>query len=793
MTQPSKLSLIFPAAATKPCRPASLANWHKSWESHDKLCGSVCADFGKRIKPRIIRQNKSGNLDVLIVGEAPGADEIAKGEAFMGEGGKFLDAIIQKALPTHNILLDNAFAHNTGNYDIVNGEMLTSCGVRLQAMVRDLKPKVVIMMGESAIRAFGVETKVLSACGDVYPIYRPDGGITWGICSVAPNYVLRTPYEMYHLANVFDKTRTLCDPDDDFVVAECKDFEALLKKTSGILRSFDIETQGKIPHKGGMLLFSVGWRTKKGLRAEYYKGPIIESQRKKLGKWMCDGGTSIMHNANYEQSWVKPPKIPLLHDTYIRHWMINENEGRGLDHLAVRYARMQPYWHNLPEDASNYIEADQDELGYYCSCDCIGTYRLFEWQENKLTDKQKAYLYRFGNPFTNVLWRMEENGVKVNRQAAIDLDARLEREVEALEAEVAKRWPGINWRSPDQVRKLLFEDLKLQPVNMTAKSGKWSTDKETMEVLAKQYPDLKLVVKIKQKGSKRGRIVKPLIVKSERDGLIHTSWNYGLVATGRLSSSDPNLQNIERQDDPKNPEFDISLGEEKNCFESRFPGGKLVKADYGQFELLLSVIYARDRVFKGYFDKGLDPHTETAKVHKVERQTGKKINLSMVSGISPRGLEYEYGIPLADAERFHKLFFKTHPDIDAYHRGLAAKIVRDGYVENLVGRRRHIPYAKAEEWPLVARAKKQAKNFPIQGGAADIIAAAIVRIDEELTKRKMQSLLVMQIHDEIVVDTHPSELKAVQTIMEKYMLNPFDEPFYVPLRVEFSIGDTLWK
>lgn len=792
MTQPYRLFLDCPNKVHGPTTPASSVNWHKNLASHDKLCGNGCADSGKRIKARTIRQS-SGDLDVAFIGESPGVDEIHAGECFVGESGKFLNTFIEKALPGRNILIDNAYAHPLdGGHGKPTPEQLDSCGPRLKSLIFKTKPKVVVMMGEFAMRAFGLNRKVLDACGDVYPIDHPDGFTSWGICGVHPAYVLRAPYEVRYMANVFDKIRGMTRPEFDYEISEAKDLDALLASTKDRVRSFDIETQGKIPFKGGILLFGVAWRQGNKIKARYFKGPLNEVQRKKIAKWMCSGHI-IMHNAKYEESWVRPSTTPVLSDTMIRQWFIDENERLGLDNLVLRYCKMQPYWFDLPQEMDNLQDADQDVVGRYCAMDCVGTFKLYEWQEDKLTPKQKLYLFQFGNPFTDVLRRMEENGLYIDVPALQALEKKLEREVDELEFHIGKKFPGVNWNSPVQVRKLLFEDMGLRPLEFTAKGNEPSTSKEVIGELAEKNPELKPIVAIRQKRSKLGRIVRPILEKVNKDSILVTTFNYGFTDTGRLSSSNPNVQNIERQDDPKNPEYDPSKGEEKKCIRSRFKGGKLVKVDYGQFELLLTIIYARDRMFKRYLDQGLDPHTETAKIHKVDRQTGKRINLSMVSGISPKGLNYEYGIPLKEAQRFHTVFFKTHPDIEVFHRGLTAKVIRDGYVENLVGRRRHLPYARAEEWPLVASAKKKAKNFPIQGGAADIIAAALVKIDMEFRKRKLQSLLILQIHDEIVVDAHPSELKLVESIVVKHMLNPFDEEFYVPLRAEVSIGDTLWK
>jgi len=702
-----------------------------------------------------------------------------------------MDTICNGPLSEYNICFEDVFPFGiAGGTGKPNAEEIKLTQDRTRAFIRVAAPKVVVFLGSVACSGVGLLIKnELFSSGDLHRLTFDDGFSCWGLVGVHPAYVLRNPEDSDVFARAVDKIGALCQDGPAHEVVEFKTTEKLLKAIENNRAAFDLETRGLKPHKGGILTCAASWRDSKGiLQSAFVKKPnesmllkMIETRKKH---------DLIIHNSKYELSWLQPKMIRGFEDTLLRHWYINENESLGLDHLAMRYVGAYPYWHDNP-DPSTYADWDQNLLGQYNGLDTAYSYELWEWQEERehlLTPRNKQLLRSTIQPLACLLARMERDGVYVDTKGLKAYRNRCEIQIAELQLKMDKAFPNINWRSPKQVRELLFDKLKLPILEYTG-TGLASTSEEVITKLALKHKVLEPVHKLRSVKSKLGRIIDPLLENCDDDGLIHASINIGLVVTRRLSCSKPNLQNIERE------------GEEKKFIVSRFKGGKLIKADYGQFELRLSAIGARAAKFKEIIESGRDPHDETraliAKIPgitiEVDRQLGKRINLAMASGISPGGLEYNWGIPKVDGKKFHAAWFKEHPEIRRYHLRLIEDAKRTGYVENYYGSRRHIPAIKSRDWERARSAENQLKNFPIQGGGAETIYGAMVKIQQEIEKRKLQSLIVLQVHDEIVIDSPPKEVKLMEGIVRESMLQPFDEPYFLPMDVDIVVGDSLAK
>ncbi len=704
------------------------------------------------------------------------------------------------------MVLDNAYAHGvSGGKGKPSMESLESCSTRLHYLVHKYRPRVICPFGAYAIAAFGIPGKITTICGEVYRYgYAGNSGVGWLVPCVHPAHVLRKNSSGWQMQMAMQKVGNLVTAEgkyhNDATISYPERFDSAsnsfwcdhLTRAANIPCAVDLETTGTNPKSDKVVCISITYEWKGQLRTAWN----TDCDMRQIKSWFTRG-PRIIQGAKFELSWIRPKGRPEYHDTFLRAGFINENEAHNLDHLSVRYAGAWPYWADLvpyedwadlliPLDSTrNEREVLLKSIGDYCALDTTFTYRLWQWQETKLTDENKDFLAKVVNPLAYILLEMEDAGIKIDTKELNKLEEETLTRIAELEAKLGKSFPGVNFNSSKQVQTLLFDKeedggMGLEPIELT-KTGAPSAKKEVIIQLAKKHRKLQPVAEYRSLTSKVGRIIN--VFKEQRDGLglLHTNFNQGFVVTGRLSSSGPNVQNIERN------------GTEKRCIVSRFPRGKLIKADYGQFELRISAIQARDRAFKIAIQKGVDLHTDTADKLKVERQVAKTINLSMASGTSAMGMHHNEGLPIGKCRRFHTEWFKQHPDIKRFHQKLVRDVTTKHYVTNLFGRRRHLPdsYDKSEK--TQRRAANQAKNFPIQGGGADIIAAAMVKIDHEIRRRGMKSILILQIHDEVVVDCPANEVKEMKKIVEDCMMHPFDKPFYLPLAVDIDVGRSLAK
>lgn len=654
--------------------------------------------------------------------------------------------------------------------------------------VVSLSPQVLVLMDRSPAKSFGVPHTLTS--GEVFR-WTYGGFSCWGMLCHSLSDVVTAPHEMGRVSQCLDKVVPLCNRNwMDGIEIRRSTLNEVFRDSRGRLVSNDLETDGLTPHPGGVLTAGFAWMDGDVVLARYVVKPDVD----RVAGWLY-GGHRVFHNAKFEMKWYAPWRlglrntesphlgvIPPFSDTMLRQWVVDENEPLNLDHLSVRYAGAVPYWADLP-DPSEFASADVDELGVYNALDCAFTLRLFHHQEDLLTERQGVLLRDVLNPMAVVLADVELGGVAVDRAHLESFRSKVMAEIGEDEAAMRVRWPDVNWSSPKQVREVLFGELGLKPTRFSEVTGEASADSETLDELVAGCPDLVPVVRLRRNRTKVTRILDVMEGASRSDGFLRTNLNMGFVVTGRLSSSSPNLQNLERS------------GEEKACLVSQFRGGKLICADYGQFELRLCAMHARDREFRRIMveERG-DPHTETANLLNVDRQLGKRINLSLASGVSALGLHHEFGIPVERAKSLFTAWFQAHPDIERFHRSLSDTAARYGTSEDMFGRVRHLPHACSPDWKVAIRGRRQAKNFPIQGGGANMMFSAMVRLYVELRRRNAKSRIVLQVHDEMVVDVHPSELWYVPDLVRLVMEHPCDEDLlYVPLTVDVHVGDSMLK
>lgn len=413
--------------------------------------------------------------------------------------------------------------------------------------------------------------------------------------------------------------------------------------------------------------------------------------------------------------------------------------------------------------------------------------RLSGVLEKKLEEAGLEGLFRdMELPLTGVLAAMELAGIKVEGRKLETLSVEIERGLGALEKEIyAGAGCRFNINSPKQLSVLLFDKLNLKPLKKT-KTG-YSTDETVLTALADEHEIPRKILDYRHLAKLKSTYVDALLALIDPGtGRIHTSFNQTVTATGRLSSSKPNLQNI-----PVRDEYAAKI---RKCFVAD-RGFTLLSADYSQIELRLVAHFSGDPVLKDAFTKGEDVHTRTAsEVFGIEpalvtpemRRRAKAINFGIIYGMGPYGLSSELGITMAEARDYIDAYFAHYSTVKEYITRTIKGAKEKGYTETLLGRKRFIPELQSPNEPTLRFGERMAVNTPIQGSAADIIKAAMIKIHTRLKETAMRSAMILQIHDELVFEVHADETEEVKGLVTELMEGV--TRLTVPVKVNLKTG-----
>jgi DNA polymerase-1 len=393
-------------------------------------------------------------------------------------------------------------------------------------------------------------------------------------------------------------------------------------------------------------------------------------------------------------------------------------------------------------------------------------------------------------PLLSVLARMEHAGVKIDTPALAKMSSRLETEIEAKARDIYAACDGFefNINSPKQLGDVLFNRLALPKPVKYGKGKMISTAVDVLENLALTHEVPRLVLEYRQLSKLKSTYVDalPLLLDS-KSGRVHTTFGQTGTATGRLSSTNPNLQNIPIR---------TELGREIRAGFIAEPGHVLLAADYSQIELRLLAHYSKDPLLVEAYRRGDDVHTLTASqvfgvpplmVTPDHRRMAKVVNFGIVYGLSPFGLAQRLDIEKSDAKRFIDAYFEKYAGVRRFIDKTLDEARRDGRVKTLFGRVRPIPDINSKNANARGFAERTAVNTPLQGTAADLIKIAMIRIDALLRERKMKSRMTLQVHDELVFEVPEAEVDAMRTLVREQMEN-VHPPLSVPLQVDLGIG-----
>jgi DNA polymerase-1 len=483
-----------------------------------------------------------------------------------------------------------------------------------------------------------------------------------------------------------------------------------------------------------------------------------------------------------------------LVDIELIHYILNPERSHSLEILVRSYLDVSLETAAPQAEAGSLFADDESAAGEAPadrSREAAAILRLGEKILAELDASGMASLYDgMEEPLIRVLARMERTGVKVDVASLSEFAESLRRTMLEREAQVRDiaGEPGLNVSSPKQVGEVIFEKLKLDPKAKKGSKSSWSTDEETLLALADRSPIIDAILDYRATKKLLSTYIEPFPgYISPRDGRVHTTFNQALTATGRLSSSNPNLQNI-----PIRTERGKEI---RKAFVAGTPGAMILSADYSQIELRIMAHLSCDAHLVDAFRHGVDVHAATAakifgvplpEVTADQRRIAKTANFGIMYGISSFGLSQRLRCSRSEAKKIIDDYFLSFPSIRSFIDDTVAMARETGYVETLFGRRRYIADINSRNATVRSLAERNAVNAPIQGTSADIIKLAMVAIDRRMQAEGFRSSLVLQIHDELLFEALPDELESLTALVVKEMENVIE--LSVPLTVECNHG-----
>jgi DNA polymerase-1 len=521
--------------------------------------------------------------------------------------------------------------------------------------------------------------------------------------------------------------------------------------------------------------------------------PILES----------DSVAKIGQNIKYDALLFRHNGVtlkPLTFDTMIAAYIYRFDGSHSMDSLAVEYLKYRP----VPlSDVTGPMKgasarrilamAPTLKMAEYGAEDADVTLRLKHALAPKLAEGPMAKLCEEVEfPLVEVLTQMEFYGVKIDSQLLALASKEMEREAENLCVKIYEYAGGpFNIDSPKQLQEILFTKLALKSGRKT-KTG-LSTNAAVLEDLRNEHPIAECLLAYRQYQKLRSTYVDALPrLVNPKTGMIHTSYNQAVVATGRISSTDPNLQNI-----PIRTEMGRDI---RKAFVSRFPEGQILSADYSQIELRIMAHVTRDPALLQSFANGEDIHTRTAagvygvsldEVSRDMRRKAKEVNYGIMYGIGAFGLARRLNISQKEGSEIIQRYFTAFPTIKTYMDETIQFARTHGYVETLLGRRRYMRNIAAANQVIRTADERAAINAPIQGTAADMMKLAMINIHREIRKRNLRSLMIMTVHDELVFDIVSGEGEEMLALVKELMSNAM--PMAVPIEIEAGMGPTWFE
>ena len=516
--------------------------------------------------------------------------------------------------------------------------------------------------------------------------------------------------------------------------------------------------------------------------------PILETHKiKKVG-----------HNLKYDRNVLRNYDIILNgieHDSMLLSYVYDSTAIRhGLDNAAEKYLSHKTiHYEDIAGKGVKQIpfsKVDIETAAEYSCEDVLVSYELYNYLWAKVSkDENIIKVYKnIEMPLVPILSNIERNGVLVESKTLNKLSKELDSELKTIEKKCFKiTEKEFNLNSPKQLQEILYEDLKI-PISKKTPTGKPSTDEDTLQYLSESYDLPRLILDYRSLNKlKTGYTDKLPLQISKITGRVHTSYQQAITSTGRLSSTEPNLQNI--------PIKSAQGKKIRNAFIAD-KGKKIFAADYSQIELRIMAHLSGDKNLLKAFKNKIDIHSFTAseifgvdvnKVSSEDRRSAKAINFGLIYGMSSFGLSKQLGISIPEAKDYMDIYFNRYPKIKSYMLEKKTFAKQHGYVETLLGRKLYLPEINSKQAQRRSYAERTAINAPVQGTAADIIKIAMIEIDKWLAEKKSKTKMIMQVHDELVFEISEndidSEIEGIVNLMQNCIT------LDLPLEVNFGIED----
>ena len=514
-----------------------------------------------------------------------------------------------------------------------------------------------------------------------------------------------------------------------------------------------------------------------------------------------DSITKIGQNIKYDLGILKNYGIELKgkwFDTMLAHYLIDADLRHGMDFLSSTYLNYEPVSISTligkkGKGQLNMRDIEVEKIKEYAAEDADITLQLKKLFAPQLTELNAQKLFdEVEVPLIDVLSDMEREGVRVNKNFLEEYSIELGKQVADLEKRIYELSGGLNFNisSPKQLGEVLFDHLKLDPKAKKTKTGQYQTGEDVLSGLS-EHEIVRCILDIRQLQKLKSTYVDALPqLINEKTGRVHTSFNQAVAATGRLSSTNPNVQNI-----PIRTEKGREI---RKAFIARNDDFVLLSADYSQIELRVIASISNEENMIDAFKNGIDIHTATAsKVYHVpleevtgdQRRNAKAVNFGIIYGQSAFGLSQNLGIPRKEAAQIIEEYFLQYPRIKEYMNTTIHFAQENGFVETLLGRRRYLRDINSKNFTVRGFAERNAINAPIQGSAADMIKVAMIKIHQAMKSEILiqKSKMILQVHDELLFDVHKDEMAVMKNLVKQEMENAMQ--LKVPIVVEAGVGE----
>ena len=586
-----------------------------------------------------------------------------------------------------------------------------------------------------------------------------------------------------------------------------KEFDSFIKILAKLKEfCFDTETTGLDPFNSKLMGISFCWQ--KGLA--YYlpiaevKGEGLFEEIKINQTWLKkiapifanEKIAKIGHNLKFDSEMLINQGLEinnLAFDTMIASYVLNPgSRAHSLDNLAfTELGHQMISFADLTNNKKIPItQVPLAKLAEYSCEDADYTWRLYLLLSKKLESEKFIKLFEeIEMPLIPVLISMEQDGIKIDPQYLKTFSKKIQKQIDSVSAKIFKlAGSEFNISSPMQLKEILFDKLQISTAGIGRIKTGFSTDAASLEKLKGRHKIIDLISDYRELSKLKNTYIDALPELIEKStGRVHTSFNQTITATGRLSSSNPNLQNIP---------IKTALGREVRKAFIAEKGYKLLAADYSQIELRIVASIADDKNMLNAFKQGEDIHTITAakingvkeaEVTKDMRRAAKEVNFGVLYGMGTHGLASRTGISYAQAQDFIDKYFAAFPNIKKYIEETKDSAKEKGYVETLFGRRRYLPDIHSGVPNIAAAAERMAINMPIQGTAADLIKMAMIKIHSKLSQISPKTKMILQVHDELVFEVPEKETTKVADFVKKEMEDVYK--FKCPIKVGVEVGD----